>query len=207
MISQEKVFVVPRALFDQLGSFQGLKTGSAQVEHYLASFLEHSSFLSRAVAEEDPSWKQIIPYIVLTCGERILHYRRGGGSGEKRLLKKRSLGIGGHMNEEDISGSRFDAMAYQRALLRELEEELQLPSSFQAEHIKPLALLNDDSNDVGAVHLGIVHHCTLSSEVVTAKEEAIAELGFFTQEELETRCEEFETWSQLVIQGRLFCSR
>ena len=67
--------------------------------------------------------------------------------------------------------------------------------------IKPLALLNDDSNPVGEVHLGVVHQCELLSEDVTAREEAIAELGFFTDEELQQRIEEFESWSQIVIRG------
>lgn len=198
MSSQEKVLVIPRSLFDSIGSFQGLH---GEVEQYLPRFLDatNHSFMVRAEAEEDPAFKQLIPYIVLTCGDRILHYRRGSGSGETRLLKKRSLGIGGHMNDEDTSDTSFDAAAYQRALLRELEEELHLPSSFHIDHIRPLALLNDDSNAVGAVHLGIVHECVLSSEDVSAKEEAIAELGFLTHSELEERLEEFESWSQIVI--------
>ncbi|MBX9742225.1 MAG: hypothetical protein K2W99_01600 [Chthoniobacterales bacterium] len=205
MTSQEKVLVVPRSLFDQLGSFQGLKTGAAEVESYLASFLDplHHSFVPRALAEEDATLKQIIPYIILTCGKRHLHYRRGSGSGEKRLLKKRSLGIGGHINDEDGIGTAFDATAYQQGLLRELEEELLLPASFRLHHIKPLALLNDDSNPVGAVHLGMVHQCILESDEVTAREEAIAELGFLTHQELKKCCDEFETWSQIIIQSKL----
>jgi len=203
MSSQEKVLVVPRSLFDTLGSFQGLKIEGADVEHYLTQFLDptNHSFVARADAEEDPSLKQIIPYIVITVGDRILHYRRGSGTGETRLLKKRSLGIGGHMNDEDGLGSHFDAAAYQRALLRELEEELHLPASFSIDQIKPLALLNDDSNPVGAVHLGVVHQCSLLSDEVTAKEDAIAELGFLTHAELQERSEEFESWSQIIIQG------
>jgi predicted NUDIX family phosphoesterase len=200
MSSQEKVLVIPRSLFDQLGSFQGLHSN---IEDYLPLFLNplHHSFLPRTKAEEDPAFKQIIPYIVLTCGDRILQYQRGSGSGEKRLLKKRSLGIGGHINDEDSEGSHFDAAAYERALRRELQEELNLPSFLSTTPIKPIALLNDDSNPVGAVHLGVIHHCALLSEDVSAREAAIAELGFFTYEELLEKIEEFETWSQMVIRG------
>lgn len=200
MSSQEKVLVVPRSLFDSLGAFQGL---SREVERYLPIFLDpaHHSFVARSEAEEDPSLKQLIPYIIVTCGDRVLQYRRGSGSGETRLLKKRSLGIGGHINDEDGLGKDFDAAAYQRALLRELEEELNLPASFHFSQIKPLALLNDDSNAVGEVHLGVVHQCELLSDEVTAREEAIAELGFFSHEELQQRAEEFESWSQIVIRG------
>lgn len=203
MISTEKVLVVPRALFDELGSFQGLNSDRSAVEHYLATFLDpkNHSFMLRSEAEENPAFKQIIPYIVITAGDRILHYRRGSGTGETRLLKKRSVGIGGHMNDEDGAGSSFDAAAYQRALLRELEEELILPPSFQSGIMKPLALLNDDSNAVGAVHLGIVHQCVLDSEEVAPNEEAIAELGFLSPAELLERHDELESWSQIVVKG------
>ncbi len=200
MSSQEKVLVVSRSLFDSLGSFQGL---SSEIERYLPIFLDpaNHSFVARSEAEEDPSLKQLIPYIVVTCGRRVLQYRRGSGSGETRLLKKRSLGIGGHINDEDGLGKDFDAAAYQRALLRELEEELNLPASFHFNQIKPLALLNDDSNPVGEVHLGVVHQCELLCDEVSAREEAIAELGFFSHEELQQRIDEFESWSQIVIRS------
>ena len=128
----------------------------------------------------------------------MLHYRRGGGSGEKRLLKKGSVGIGGHINDGDGLGEAFDAASYQRALMRELMEELVISSAFVE---RPLALLNDDSNPVGAVHLGIVHQCQISSPEVSANEEAIAELGFLSLEELAARHDQLETWSQLVVQG------
>jgi predicted NUDIX family phosphoesterase len=82
--------------------------------------------------------------------------------------------------------------------MRELMEELNLAGSFIE---RPLALLNDDSNPVGAVHLGIVHQCQISSPEVTANEEAIAELGFLSLDELALRHEQLETWSQLVVQG------
>jgi hypothetical protein len=197
MSSSEQVLVVRRSLFDQLGSFHGL---NAEISRYLPVFLEEGNhfFVARAEAEEDPSLKQLIPYVVVTSGDQILHYRRGSGSGEKRLLKKRSVGIGGHINDGDGMGDAFDAAAYQRALMRELQEELSIESCFIE---RPLALLNDDTNPVGAVHLGIVHQCELASPEVTANEEAIAELGFLTQEELAARHEELESWSQLVIRG------
>lgn len=200
-MNTEKVLVVSRALFDELGSFQGLKEGDAEVERYLTTFLNPSnhSFVARSEAEENPSLKQLIPYIVITAGDKILHYRRGSGTGEARLLKKRSLGIGGHINDEDGIGASFDAAAYQRALLRELDEELKLPASFQSSSIKTIALINDDSNAVGAVHLGIVHQCILDSEEVSPNEEAIAELGFLSPEELFKKNDELESWSQIVL--------
>ena len=197
MSSSEQVLVVRRSLFDRLGSFHGL---NAEISRYLPVFLEEANhfFVPRAEAEEDPSLKQLIPYVVVTSGGKLLHYRRGSGSGEKRLLKKGSVGIGGHINDGDGVGEAFDAAAYQRALMRELREELAIESCFIE---RPLALLNDDTNPVGAVHLGIVHQCELASPEVTANEEAIAELGFLTLEELHARHEQLESWSQLVIGG------
>lgn len=197
MSSSEQVLVVRRSLFDELGSFHGL---NAEISRYLPVFLEPGNhfFVPRAEAEEDPSFKQLIPYVVVTAGDRILHYRRGSGSGEKRLLKKGSVGIGGHINDGDGLGEAFDAAAYQRALMRELQEELSIESCFIE---RPLAVLNDDTNPVGAVHLGIVHQCQLAEPSVKANEEAIAELGFLTLEELVSRHDELESWSQLVVGG------
>lgn len=197
MSSTERVLVIRRSLFDELGSFHGL---NSEISRYLPIFLEAGNhfFVPRTEAEEDPSLKQLIPYVVVTHGEKLLHYRRGSGSGETRLLKKGSVGIGGHINDGDGLGEAFDAAAYQRALMRELMEELNLGSSFIE---RPLALLNDDSNPVGAVHLGIVHQCQISSPDVTANEAAIAELGFLSLEELVARNDQLETWSQLVVQG------
>ncbi len=193
----EQVLVIRRSLFDEIGSFHGL---NADIQRYLPVFLEPGNhfFVPRAEAEEDPSLKQLIPYVVVTAGDKLLHYRRGSGSGEKRLLKKGSVGIGGHINDGDGLGEAFDAAAYQRALMRELQEELSIESCFIE---RPLALLNDDSNPVGAVHLGIVHQCQLAEPNVKANEEAIAELGFLTLEELAGRHDQLETWSQLVIGG------
>ena len=197
MSSTEQVLVVRRSLFDELGSFHGL---NPEISRYLPVFLQPGNhfFGPRGEAEEDPSLKQLIPYVVVTSGDKILHYRRGSGSGETRLLKKGSVGIGGHINDGDGLGEAFDSAAYQRALMRELQEELSLGSAFIE---RPLALLNDDTNPVGAVHLGIVHQCHLAEPEVTANEEAIAELGFLSREELAERNDQLESWSQLVLEG------
>jgi predicted NUDIX family phosphoesterase len=197
MSSSEQVLVIRRSLFDELGSFHGL---NPEISRYLPVFLEPGNhfFAPRSEAEDDPSLKQLIPYVVVTAGDKILHYRRGSGTGETRLLKKGSVGIGGHINDGDGLGEAFDAAAYQRALLRELQEELSIGTSFVE---RPLALLNDDTNPVGAVHLGIVHQCQLSQPEVTANEEAIAELGFLSLEELSQRHDQLESWSQLVVNG------
>src|SRR5437764_8313995 len=96
---QENVLVVRRSLFDELGSFHGLNFGP---EKYLSALLSRGNnfFLPRAQAENDPSYKQIIPYALIAHGDTVLHYVLRKKAGEPRLVAKGSIGIGGHMNED-----------------------------------------------------------------------------------------------------------
>jgi predicted NUDIX family phosphoesterase len=193
--TDENVLVIRRALFDELGAFQGLQP---DIDRYLAAFLkrENNFFLSRARAEQDPAFKQIIPYAVFTLGEKILHYVRGARSGEKRLVAMGSIGIGGHINDNDESLFSFDRDAYRVAVRREIEEELKLDGAFEE---RVAALINDDSTEVGRVHLGVVHVVALSNAGVRAGERAIAELRFLTLDELKGRRDKLESWSQIVL--------
>src|SRR2546425_2413370 len=108
---KENVLVIKRRLFDELGAFQGL---TFEPRKCLDSILSRGNnfFLPRAQAEKDPSHKQIIPYALLTHGDKVLHYVRGKRAGEQRLVAKGSIGIGGHMNENDESLFAFDEAAY-----------------------------------------------------------------------------------------------
>src|SRR6266513_3266622 len=96
---EENVLVIKRALSDQLGNFHGL---NFEPRKYLDSILSRGNnfFLPRAQAEKDQSHKQIIPYALLTHGDKVLHYVRGKRAGEQRLVAKGSIGIGGHMGED-----------------------------------------------------------------------------------------------------------
>jgi predicted NUDIX family phosphoesterase len=195
--SEEQVLVVRREFFDALGSFQGL---CERVDDYLPAFLrrENNFFVPRSAAEDDPSLKQIIPYAVFFHGGKILHYRRGAKSGEKRLVAKSSVGIGGHVNDTDENPEHLDSPAYHNAVRREISEELRLGGGFTE---RAVALINDDSTEVGRVHLGVVHLVELESADVAPGEAAIAELGFARRDELLARRDEFETWSQIVLDG------
>jgi predicted NUDIX family phosphoesterase len=191
----ENVLVVRRALFDELGAFQGWQS---EVERYLEIFLKRQNnfFLPRSRAENDPAYKQIIPYAVFTFGEGVLHYVRGGKSGEKRLISRGSIGIGGHINDRDESLFSFDLDAYRAAVHREIEEELQVETAYED---RIAGLINDDSTEVGRVHLGIVHRILLKNAGVRAREKAISKLAFLTVEELRQRRETLESWSQIVL--------
>src|ERR1700722_9574637 len=100
--NEEQVLVIPTRIFHEAGLFQGL---SRDVARYQPALLDpaHFSFLPRSLAENDPSYKQLIPYVVLKYRDQIFHYRRGQGAGEKRLRALRSIGIGGHINPSDRS--------------------------------------------------------------------------------------------------------
>lgn len=193
----EQVLVVPRALLEEIGHFEGIRTQG--LDAAVARLLDPANhfFMDRAAAEDDPSHKQLIPYCVFRCGDRILHYTRGKSGGESRLHAKISVGVGGHVNPVDTGGGKTGPHAYHAAVTREIEEELDLPE----EHgHRIIALLNDDSNAVGQVHLGIVHLIDLKSTAVASREDALAELGFSPLAELDgPRFERLETWSQFCI--------
>lgn len=193
----EEVLVVPRAVLDGIGTFEGIRTTG--LEDAVRKLLDPSNhfFMDRAAAEEDPSHKQLIPYCIFRCGDRILHYTRGKSGGESRLHAKISVGVGGHVNPVDMGEGRTGADAYHAAVTREIEEELNLPE--EHEH-RIIALLNDESNTVGQVHLGIVHLFDLKSDTVTSREAALADLGFTPLSDLNgAMFERLETWSRFCI--------
>lgn len=197
MSAEENILVVPRKVFDRLGSFAGL---SFEAERYMAAFLDPANnlFLPRGAAEEDPTHKQLIPYLVLRHGHRVLCYTRGKAGGEARLHAKMSIGIGGHINDGDTHAEHFDEASYFRAVERELHEELEIPGGYRQ---RIVALLNDDSNEVGRVHLGVVHLVTVESPDIRPREDAIRDLAFLTAEELAPLRERLESWSQICLGG------
>jgi predicted NUDIX family phosphoesterase len=189
------ILVVRRELLDRLGAFQGL---CFEVDRYLPALLarENNFFMPRSQAETDPTHKQIIPYALLTHQGRVLHYVRGKKAGEQRLVAKGSLGIGGHMNDHDDGLFSMDRAAYDAAVAREVNEELILNSPFKN---RAVALLNDDSNEVGRVHLGVVHVFELETDDVKKGEAMITELAFLDRPQLAARRENMESWSQICF--------
>jgi len=187
----EHVLVVPTELFHDLGHFQGFQ---ANAEPYLETLLDpiHVSYQPRDAVEEDPSFKQLIPYCVFRCDGKVFHYKRGKLQGEGRLHSKRSIGIGGHISSEDQQGESV----YREAMWREIAEEVFLDSPYSE---SCLGLINDDETEVGRVHLGIVHVFELEAPKVRPREESIIETGFADPAALVRECDEFETWSQICL--------
>ena len=200
MAQIEQVLVVPRSAVEEVGMFHGLVL---DVDKYREKLFAPGvpKFLPRPEAEQDPTHKQLIPYVLIKCGDKYLTYVRGKRAGETRLVGNRSIGIGGHINPVDnevpLFGVDYRAI-YETAVLREVDEEITLTGP-RTDRI--VALLNDDTNEVGKVHLGVVHVLTVENENVTRNEQMITQLEFKTLEELHAVRNEMETWSQLCLDG------
>ncbi|MGA2916719.1 MAG: hypothetical protein ABSE89_11905 [Sedimentisphaerales bacterium] len=202
MAKQEEVLVVERTVFEEVGAFQGLQF---DVEKYIRRLFTAGTprFKLRSEAEKDPSYKQLIPYVIMCHNGKYLTYIRGSRAGEKRLVSKRSIGIGGHINPADdmplfnVNNANFYE-AYLDAVRREIAEEVSVETSHTDTTV---ALLNDESNEVGSVHLGIVHFWTLAEPKVSKKEQMITQMSFMTPARLQQVKDEMETWSQLCLGG------
>jgi predicted NUDIX family phosphoesterase len=187
----EHVLVVPTLLFHEVGYFQGFTTNVAS---YLTTLLDpaYGSYRPRPAMEQDPSFKQLIPYCIFRFEDQIFYYRRSKGTGEGRLHGKRSIGVGGHISSEDQAA----ASPYLQAMQREIAEEVFLESGYRQTCV---GLLNDDESEVGKVHLGVVHIFDLDEPKVLPRETSMIETGFATVNDLAEDIDSFETWSQLCL--------
>ena len=197
MAQEEQVLVVERAVLERIGIFQGL---AFDVDRYLSAIFAPGvpRFMPRSAAETDPGFKQLIPYVIMTCRGQCLSYVRGKRAGEGRLIGRRSIGIGGHINPGD-DAPLFSAdfrEAYLSAVAREVSEEVCVESPHRD---RMVALLNDDSTDVGRVHLGIVHVWTLNEPNVARREQMLTQLAFLSARELRDVRDSLETWSQICL--------
>ena len=193
----EKILVIERKKIEQVGMFHGLMF---DVQPYLdVVFAGIPEFKRREDMETNPEFKQLIPYVIMSCNGKYLTYLRGKRAGEKRLVGNRSIGIGGHVNPVDDTTLFSFRDTYLNAVDREVKEEVKLNDTGYTDHI--VALLNDDTNEVGQVHLGVVHLWTLDSEDVSRREQMINQLSFMSIEELMGVRDEMETWSQLCLDG------
>lgn len=196
----ERVLVTPTRRFHELGYFQGF---SAQVERYLPSLLEpeYLSYRPRAEVEQDPGWKQLIPYVIFLYrdpvqGQMLFQYTRGAGQGEGRLHHKRSIGVGGHISACDAANGAGDPFG--DGMRRELDEEVIVQTPYR---LRCVGLINDDLTEVGRVHLGLVHLAEVEAPAVHPREKDICHSGFLPVGQLLQEAGAFETWSQLCLEG------
>jgi predicted NUDIX family phosphoesterase len=178
----EQVLGIARVLVPGGLKWRGVRR--VPLEPYLAAIKESGTFRPRPEAETDPSWKQVIPYLVLRDGDRILLMKRTRAGGDKRLHQKFTIGIGGHVNPEDS-----DPVA---GLKREWAEEIE--ADFEPT-FEPLGVLNDDDDAVGTVHLGLVYSADAQGRPVGIREKDKLEGRFATFAEIGTIVTRLETWS------------
>jgi predicted NUDIX family phosphoesterase len=160
-------------------------------------------FRDRDTAEEDPSFKQIIPYIVFaTPARKLFTYRRTPKGGESRLHGRRSIGIGGHINTDDFGADNPSPLVtYTRGLHREIAEELEL-EPWRIYESEVVGLLNDDTDKVGSVHLGVVHLIMLCEpKLALSKAEDHVDDGFYHKYELLSDLDSFESWSGILLRS------
>jgi len=194
MPAEERVLCFERKLLEDLGVFQGL---SLDVDRYLpvVTASKNITYRNRSEAELDRRYKQLIPYVLVLCNGKILRYRRGKGGGEKRLHGLYSVGIGGHISEED-NGLFTNAVCYHESMRRELMEEVAIDEGKEA----AVALINDDSSDVGYVHFGVVHVLSVADEDVAGRRSGILAPEFVPIAEAAKDATEYESWSRFCLE-------
>lgn len=185
---QEQILVVKRATLLKDATWHGLNQHHTQA--YIDAINTHKEFLPREHMETNPLYKQIIPYLIFKHEDRYFLMQRKAKASEQRLKNKYTLGIGGHIRQEDMTSD--DIFAWAR---REFDEEVAYTGSLT---ITPLGLLNDDSNEVGKVHIGLILLVEGENAEIAVKSEL--ESGqLLTLQECEAYYDAMETWSQLIF--------
>jgi predicted NUDIX family phosphoesterase len=186
-VSDERVFVVPRSIVPHAAEWHGLRTDG--LDTFVATVERDGHYERRAEMERDPSFKQIIPYLVLRDGDRYFLMQRTTAGGDARLHGLYSIGVGGHLNPGDggVLGG----------LEREWHEEL--VADFLPE-FRLVALLNDDTTPVGSVHLGAVYIADAAGRPVAIRETDKLRGRFADPVEVAAVVERMETWSRLAFE-------
>jgi len=186
----EEILVVPRSLLLP-EPVQGFSTERAA--QYLARVHAHAVFRRRGDVEDDPSHKQIIPYLIVRQGPQMFLFQRSAAGDEARLHGKYSIGVGGHINKSDVEGA---ADVVGAGLKRELEEELTVSRGWQA---RLVGVLNDETNSVGQVHFGLVHVVEVETREIAVKESETLSGRLADFSEVLALRDRMETWSQLIL--------
>ena len=194
MPAEERVLCFERKLLEELGVFQGL---SLEVEKYLPVLTssKNLTYLNRSEAEHDRRYKQLIPYVLVICEGRLLRYQRGKGGQETRLRGLWSVGIGGHISEEDHSLFTKD-FGYVEGMRREVREEVEVEEVSES----AVAVINDDSTDVGYVHFGVVHVMQVANENVAGRRSGIASPEFIAIADAVKDASNYESWSRFCLE-------
>lgn len=198
-MADETILVTPRSIVFQRETlvFQGLETDKKKVDKIMSHIAKYG-YLLRSMAETNTNFKQPIPYAIIRRGREYFLYKRLSGGGEERLYNKFSIGVGGHMNV--VGTSKLFANLLKANMLREIEEELIV--SDENFKVTTIGLINDDEDEVGRVHIGILAIVDVAIDsTVEVRETDVLEGEFVTLEEL--RSEEtynmLENWSKIAV--------
>jgi predicted NUDIX family phosphoesterase len=189
----EQVLVLPRERVPGGCNFHGLRPADAShLDRLVAATRAHGRFVDRPVAEESPALKQLIPYVVVRDGEEVFLMERTDAGGDARLHRKASIGVGGHINPVDGADDALFA-----GLRREWDEELM--ADWEPE-FRLVGLLNDDTNPVGSVHLGIVFEVQAAGRAVAVRERDKLSGRMVEADLVRASWDRLETWSRLVAE-------
>ena len=187
----ERVLVLPRTAVPGGCDFLGIRRADeAALEALRSAVAGHGRYLERPAAEDDPAHKQLIPYVLVRDGARVFLMERTDAGGDQRLHGKATIGVGGHLNPVDDGEDALMA-----GLRREWTEEL---AAEWTPEFHLVGMLNDDTNPVGAVHLGVVFEVEADGRAVAVRERDKLTGGFATAEAVQAVWDRLETWSQLV---------
>ena len=190
----ERVLVLPRPMVPGGTDFHGIrKADEGALQTLRAAVTRHGRYLDRPMAENDPSHKQLIPYVVVRDGESVFLMHRTDAGGDARLHGKASIGVGGHLNPVDEGEDALMA-----GLRREWAEEVQ--ADWEPE-FRLVGLLNDDSNPVGSVHLGVAFEVHAAGRPLDVREHDKLVGAFADPDELAASWDRLETWSRLVAEA------
>jgi predicted NUDIX family phosphoesterase len=194
MAAEERVLCFERRLFEEIGVFQGL---SLEVDKYLPVVTSSSELVyrNRSEAEQDRGYKQLIPYVLIVCDGKILRYKRGRGGQETRLHGLYSVGVGGHISDQD-HGLFSSGIGYEEGMRRELMEEVAIDEV----RATPVAVINDDSTEVGYVHFGVVHVMQVADEKIAGRRSGIVGPEFIPFTEAVKDLSAYESWSRFCLE-------
>ena len=162
----------------------------------MTKILSEGIFEQRNILENDPSHKQIIPYAVICCGDEVYLFHRTKKQTESRLHNLYSLGVGGHMNP---FGDKLDLAYMHHELEREMTEEVLMHDECRVERIEPVGFINDDTNEVGKVHLGILYHIILNNKSLEVNEKDKMTGMWIKKDDLHKYYPQMESWTKIYV--------
>jgi len=192
----ELILAVPTEKVWQLLEYKENAVIKVQDAAIMDKLLQNGIFEHRNLLEDDPSHKQIIPYAVICCGDEVYLFRRTKKQTEARLHNLYSLGVGGHMNPY---GDKTDVAYMHHELEREMNEEVLVHDDCHVESVVPIGIINDDTNEVGKVHLGILYHINLNNKSIEINEKEKMTGIWVKKSELHEYYPQMESWSKIYV--------